>query len=255
MSPLDAAMPVPAPDRPVDWSRLHALFTATSRRKCVACGEEFDAVGLTAYCDPCGMLPAEAPRPAVRTPDASWPRRHLERIATMTGPAYERAVKLAPKIVGAKLCVLAGNRGMGKTQIATYVAWWRGQHGHGPGLYSRAFDMVQDVIGYDRDVKLARYQNAEFLTLDEVHRSRPADMPLLESVVDDRYSNNRATILIGNWLTIEGIHKGQEIDGEQCNGIGSSLFHRLQEHQRDKSGGVVWCNWQSYRSERKEETA
>jgi hypothetical protein len=80
-----------------------------------------------------------------------------------------------------------------------------------------------------------------------MHRVEAKDLPLIESVVDDRYSNDRATVLIGNWISLDGIHRGETVDGEHLTGLGSSLFSRIQEHQRDKTGGIVWCNWRSYR--------
>lgn len=158
------------------------------------------------------------------------------------------AEKLAPKLVGGRLCVLAGQRGTGKTQIAAFTADWRARNGYRPGLYTRAFDLCASVVGFDREAKLEKLQKTPFLVIDELHRMEAKDLPLIESVVDDRYGNDRATLCIGNWISLDGLHLGETVDGEKLTGLGSSLFSRIQEHQRDRTGGVVWCKWQSYRT-------
>jgi len=227
-------------------SRLDRLLSTVTRKRCVECGADFDALGIVIVCPACEMLPATT-APEKRQLGETWPKRHVQRLSNMVGPSLAMAQKLAPKIVGGRLCVLAGQRGTGKTQIGTYIANWRAGNGYSPGLYGRAYDMVTNVVGFDRDARLARYQRAPFLVLDEMHRVEAKDLPLVESVVDDRYSNDRATVLIGNWISLNGIHRGEVVDGEQLTGLGSSLFSRIQEHQRDKTGGIVWCNWKSYR--------
>ena len=31
------------------------------------------------------------------------------------------------------------------------------------------------------------------------------------------------------------------------NGLGETIMDRINEHQKHKTGGVVWCRWNSYR--------
>jgi hypothetical protein len=235
-------------DGRLDFTDALARLERIVTRPCAKCGESFEARGLVAFCAVCGMLPADSEN-TVRPLGESWPRKQIAKLANMVGRGAAMAFELAPKMVGSRLCILAGNRGLGKTQIATYVAHWRGQNGYSPGFYSLAFDMANRVIGFDRDEKLKDYHRPAFLVLDECHRLDSKDLPLLESVVDYRYRNEKPTMLIGNWITLQGIHKGEEVDGEKLTGVGSSLFSRIQEHQRDKTGGVVWCKWDSYRQQ------
>ncbi len=235
------------PTRLVDFGRIARLAEFEGIRSCRLCSEEFNAVGVQTVCDTCAMKPAESERRAVEI-HPSWPRKHLRRLPEMFGRSLALAEKLAPKITDPRFFVMAGGRGVGKTQVATYLADWRAQRGYQSGIYTRARDMVAAIVGFDREEKLHKYQRAAFLIIDECHRIQPADIPTLESIVDDRYANDRTTGIIGNWQTIEGIHGGETIENEHLSGIGSSLFNRLQEHQRDATGGVVWCKWDSYRT-------
>lgn len=243
-TPVDSLLP--AENGRLDFTEALSRLERITTRPCAKCGEEFQARGLVAFCAACGMLPTDDEK-TVRPLGESWPRRHIVKLGHMFGKGLHMAEQLAPKMKGGRLCVLAGNRGLGKTQIATYVARHRGEQGLSPGFYSLAYDMACRVVGFDRDEKLKEYQKPAFLVLDECHRLSPNDLPLLESVVDFRYRNERATMLIGNWISPRGVHRGEEIDGEKLTGLGSSLFSRIQEHERDRTGGVVWCKWGSYR--------
>lgn len=234
------------PGKPLDLNRLARLSQFRGMRTCRTCSSEFDAHGMQTICDTCAMVPVE---PVKRIPEIhpSWPSKHLRRIPTMHGRSLALAEKLAPRITSPRFFVMAGGRGVGKTQVAAYLADWRAKHGYSSGIYTRARDMVAAIVGFDREEKLQKYQRASFLIIDECHRIQPSDIPIMESVVDDRYANERTTGMIGNWQTTEGIHRGENIDDEQLSGIGSSLFNRLQEHQKEATGGVVWCRWPSYR--------
>ena len=228
---------------------LKLLEAPESPRQCGECGNSFMAPGVVGLCDACAME-RDKPKVEVYELGDGWPKIQAGKINTpgaLHGKGLAMAEKLAPKMLGNRLLILAGDRGRGKTQIAVYCAWYRGQHSLVPGLYTRAYDMLESIIGFDREEKLDRYQRTPFLVVDECHRSDPKHLPLLESIVDDRYSNGKSTILIGNWSTMEAIQKGEEIDGEKLHGLGSSLTSRLNEHQANKTGGVVWCNWGSYR--------
>lgn len=221
-----------------------------SQRKCATCGKTFDAVGFTAYCDPCGL--AVDKRVANATPsklDSSWPKLHAEKLNSLTGPALAMAEKLAPKMFGNRLLVLAGDRGRGKTQIATFIAHHRLTNGRDCGIYSRAYDMVRMCEGYDADSRRAilAFQKVPFLAVDECHRIDPKKIHIVESILDARYANNRTTMLIGNWMTPEGMEHGEVVSEQQLHGLGPTLMDRVNEHTHNRTGGVVWCRWESYR--------
>lgn len=245
-----------APDSPlgqsVTLSPLAAIeaLEAVSLRKCGACGAEFEAVGFTAFCDPCGIKADEkAALPPVRKLDSTWPRLHAEKLESLHGPALRMAEKLAPKLFGNRLLVLAGDRGRGKTQIATFIAYHRLTKGHDSGIYTRAYDMTRMAGGFDADSRksLRAFQRVPFLSIDEAHRSEPKQIHVLESVLDERYANKRPTVVIGNWMTEAGIRDGEEISGQRLYGLGPTLMDRINEHKNNQTGGVVWCRWESYR--------
>lgn len=235
-----------------------------AERKCADCGAIFEAVGLTAYCDPCGIKVDEAAAtPPVRKLDSSWPRLHAEKLDAMipcacpTPPPSQKrqrcatcmAIELAPKLFGNRLLVLAGDRGRGKTQIATFIAYHRMTKGHDCGIYTRAYDMHRLCSSFDADSRkaLLAFQRVPFLAIDEMHRVEPKHLHVIESVLDERYANKRPTMLIGNWMTEAGMLAGETVSGERLNGLGPTVMDRINEHTANRTGGVVWCRWESYR--------
>lgn len=217
-------------------------------RKCADCDDEFEAVGFQGYCDACSIKVDErASQPPVRKLDSSWPRLHAGKLDEMTGPGKAMAAKLAPRIFGNRLLVLAGDRGRGKTQIAAFIAYHRLTKGHDSGVYIRAFDLLTAISGHDKQARLAAFQRVPFLCIDEVHTVEAKHLPVLESIIDDRYGNRRPTMLIGNWMTPEGICSGETVNGRRINGLGETIMDRINEHTKHKTGGVVWCRWDSYR--------
>lgn len=242
---LEPAIPT-SPARPPD--DLLRRLEARCRRKCADCGQDYEAVGLQGYCDTCSIkIDDAAALPPPRKMDSSWPRLHAEKVLHLTGKGREMAEKLAPRIFGNRLCVLAGDRGRGKTQIATYFAYHRMMKGHDSGVYARAYDAVNSIVGLDREKRLSAFQRVPFLCLDEAHRVEARRLPELESIVDARYANKRPTIIIGNWMTPEGVEHGECVSGQQLHGLGPTLMDRINEHTANRTGGVVWCRWESYR--------
>lgn len=217
-------------------------------RQCASCGETFEAVGFQGYCEPCGIkIDEEASAPPLRKLDASWPKLHAGKLPEMSGAGRKMAEKLAPRLFGNRLLVLAGDRGRGKTQIATFIAYHRLKQGHDSGIYCRAFDLFASMSGMDKQARLIALQRVPFLCIDEVHTVEAKNLPVLESVIDARYSNRRPTMLIGNWLTPEGICSGEMVNGRRMNGLGETIMDRINEHTTHRTGGIVWCKWQSYR--------
>lgn len=252
-----AMSPQAAPDASQGFPLMAALAPAVAvlervtLRKCADCGEEFKAVGLTAYCDPCGIKVDElASLPPVRKLDSTWPKLHADKLQSLHGPAFAMAEKLAPKLFGNRLLVLAGDRGRGKTQIATFIAYYRLTKGHDSGIYARAFDMIRSCSAFGDDARraLLAFQRVPFLCVDECHRVEAKQIQVLESIFDARYAAKRPTMLIGNWMTPEGMEHGEDVSGQKLHGIGPTMMDRINEHTTNRTGGVVWCKWDSYRT-------
>jgi DNA replication protein DnaC len=216
-------------------------INAVSKRKCAKCGQEFTAQGLQGICDACSDI-IEPPRVIVRELGETWPERHRAKLADMQGAGLERAKRLLPSALNGGMLVLAGDRGRGKTQIATWLAWQRGQQGKPTGIYAKAFDLFAAVKGtWGRNATeaegkaLDRFKRAAFLALDECHERGETDWEnrTLRNVLDHRYDACLPTVLIGNWTT----------NDEVLASLGASITDRIAE-----TGGVVWCRWDSYRA-------
>lgn len=225
---------------PTQFHPLPALV-GVYRRACAKCGAEFDAFGLQGICDDCATEPS-APRLVVRDLGDTWPERHRGKLADMRGPSLDKARQLLPLALNGGMIVLTGDRGRGKTQIATWLAWQRGQQGKRPGIYAKAFDLFSAVKGTwsrqsaESETKaLDRYRAAPFLVLDEAHERGETDWEnrTLRNVLDHRYDACLPTVIVGNWLTAEDIGAS----------LGASITDRITE-----TGGVVWCRWDSYRA-------
>ena len=240
-SPIDKLVPTSGP---LNFDRLAKVFSAVSIRPCRKCGKDFEAIGLTAFCDTCDdIVTQQRSKPQPVALDASWPRLQSGKLSEMIGPGLAMAQKLAPRLNSPRTVVIAGDRGRGKTQIATFCASQRGAEGKDSGLYTRAFDMAENVVGVDRDTRLERWQKTPFLVIDECHRLESKHLPVLESVVDARYSNRKTTLIIGNWMTDEGVQNGETVNGQLLHGVGPTIMDRVNE-----TGGIVWCRWDSYRT-------
>lgn len=176
--------------------------------------------------------------------ERGFPKRHLLRLREgMHGLGFDRASELLPRVLaGDCLLLLVGDRGPGKTQIATWWAQERLRTGKLAGWYRKTADLITEIkttwedggksVGTERDV-LKKYRGAEYLVLDEFHERGSSDWEArtLINILDHRYDNMLATILIANMSE-------KQVRAE----INPSIVSRAEE-----TGGLVICNWPSYR--------
>lgn len=177
--------------------------------------------------------------------ESGFPERHIRQLASgLHGPGAERAQILLPRVMsGDTMLLLIGDRGPGKTQMAT---WWAAQRiagGLSPGRYIKCADLIGEIkatwhdggrsIGTEQDV-LRKYHRTKFLVIDEFHERGGSDWEsrCLVNIIDHRYDAMLATILIAN-LTED--QAGKEIN--------PSILSRANQ-----TGGVVLCDWPSYRA-------
>lgn len=172
----------------------------------------------------------------------NYPERAILALGAMTGPGLEKAMEIAPMVVRPKadaILLLLGDRGAGKTQMATWLASQRHRNGHGCGKYVKAFDLLAEIKASwtaknteEADI-LRKYKMAGFLVVDEFQERSESewDNRTLTNILDHRYDRMLATVLIANLTTEEaGKH------------IPRSILSRCQE-----TGGQVMCDWGSYR--------
>lgn len=213
-------------------------------RPCRRCSSPFTATGFVTLCEVCESLPPEPKAVLVRELGESWPERHRAKLAAMQGPGLAKAQSLLPMALdgSGSMLVLTGDRGRGKSQIATWLAWQRGRKGQKPGIYAKAFDLFSDVKATwakgaaESETKIMdRYKSAPFLALDECHERSESDWEnrTLRNVLDHRYDACLPTVILGNWLQLDDISAS----------LGASITDRITE-----TGGVVWCKWESYRA-------
>lgn len=175
--------------------------------------------------------------------EAGYPKRHIQHIRSMHGEGLAKAKSLQERIKnGDCLLVLCGDRGPGKTQIATYWAHKRVISNKHPGQYLKAHDLIEAIkSSFDGDAKmkaeakelLRKVKRTGFLVLDEFSELQGTDWELrtLTNIIDHRYDNMLTTIIITNMKPAEA-----------GKALGRSIWSRAEE-----TGGIVECNWPSYR--------
>lgn len=166
---------------------------------------------------------------APEIPDGAWRSAYEGLIHTMRTPGA--------------IVALVGPRGTGKTQMATLCAYEIAKRearrgGHPTFTYCRAIELfmsLKDSYSAQSGEKraLLEFVRPSLLVLDEVQvRSESAwEDNTLTYVIDNRYAECRATILISN-LTPEAF----------AQSMGSSIMDRLAE-----TGAMIECVWPSFR--------
>lgn len=136
---------------------------------------------------------------------------------------------------------LAGQRGTGKTQMASMYTVRLADLLSGrviddtPIVYRRAIELCADIRNNQEGFLAAikPYARAMFLVVDECHvRSDTAfELNVLTTIVDRRYCDRLPTLLISN-----------ELPDEFAKSLGESIVDRMQE-----GGGILPCDWESLR--------
>lgn len=175
-----------------------------------------------------------------RLADNGFPARHIDTLDAMTGPGLEKAKALLPKIdAGDCLLVLCGDRGPGKTQMATFWA----ERTPVRSRYFKAHDLMEairkafrddDKDRHEADKTLKAARKVPFLVLDEFSELAGSDFErrTLTNILDHRYDSLLRTVIITN-----------HHEAEASAAVGRSIWSRAQE-----TGGTVNCNWPSYRT-------
>jgi len=176
-----------------------------------------------------------------------YPARHVQRIIDneLYGEGLTKGKQLIDKVIDKEcLLILMGDRGRGKTQLATWLAYERARRSGGRvGYYykvSDLLDIIKESYGGDTAAKerarttLNIVRNTEFLVLDEHNQLRGTEWERekMTSLIDHRYDRMKRTI----------INIAETDQAKAAAQIGRCVWSRVEE-----TGGVVAMNWNSYR--------
>lgn len=171
-----------------------------------------------------------------------FPRRHIDALESMSGPGMDKANALSGKVKGGNsLLILCGDRGPGKTQIATFWGFQAGR-AEKSARYFKTHDLlclIREQFDDDRQRKaearetLDKVKSVKLLILDEWSELAGTEWEkrTLTNIIDHRYDNMLSTVIITN-------HKPTEA----AEAVGRSIWSRSEE-----TGGIVVCDWPSYR--------
>jgi len=170
-----------------------------------------------------------------------FPLRHVIQLsAGLHGKGAEMVRKHREKILkGDAILILVGNRGPGKTQIATAWAGHRMVAGKLPGRYVKCADLIGEIKatfdkkGASEEGVLKKYRTTPYLVIDEFHERGASDWEArtLINLIDHRYDDMKCTVLIANVEILKLT---------EC--INPSIIDRANQ-----TGGVINCDWESYR--------
>lgn len=177
--------------------------------------------------------------------EAGFPARQCARLAGgLFGESERMADVLWPKIAtGDCILILYGNRGAGKTLMACEWSKRRVESGKAAGRYAKCADIIAEIkstwhdggksIGTEQDV-LRKYRSTKYLVIDEFHEKGASEWEArtLINILDHRYDSMLVTVLIANLS-----------EAEASKVINPSVIDRANE-----TGGMVVCNWKSYRA-------
>ncbi|RBP36922.1 DNA replication protein DnaC [Roseimicrobium gellanilyticum] len=196
-------------------------------------------------CGPCEKADAEelakkrAPRQA-RVPQAwpeEWPRRSIADLEHFREAPLRMARTIQKNIEANRgTFVILGDRGRGKTVMATWLAEQRRQQGQSPGVYVRSHDLFATIrrawhpqSKEDEWAVLEHYRKTPFLVIDEFQERSESEWEnrTLVNILDHRHGNILPTVLIAN-LSADAFGKS----------VGASMVDRISQ-----TGGIVECGW------------
>lgn len=172
-----------------------------------------------------------------------FPRRHIEGIKDMTSKGLSAFEERKAKVVhGDCLLILCGKRGPGKTQIATALGYAMGEDSQSARYY-KAHDflsLIRQQFDDDRQLKFQAREGLEnskrcgLLVLDEWSELAGTDWEnrTMTNLIDHRYDNLLSTVIITNHSPKDAV-----------KAVGESIWSRAEE-----TGGIVVCDWPSYRT-------
>lgn len=142
-----------------------------------------------------------------------FPARHVLRVLNEGGSCLwpSPGVVTALREVGSvhQMGALLGPWGVGKTELVTQLAWEWSRDRRGSARYCTFAGMTEALKdSFDREKSddettkaiMGRYKRSGLLVIDEIHIRNNSgwESNLLTSLIDYRYANNKATILIAN---------------------------------------------------------
>ena len=170
-----------------------------------------------------------------------FPPRHREKAGKIEWPV--RAIRAWHQVIDALLegglVAMLGNRGTGKTQMATDIASSLVHHHGHSAMYWRVADLISDfrtkvyVPGQSEHTELRRLSRIGLLVIDEMQERRDTtdEDRIITRLLDHRYGEAKATLLISN-----------QSPNAMAEALGPSVTDRLRE-----TGVIVECNWESFR--------
>jgi DNA replication protein DnaC len=179
---------------------------------------------------------------------ANVPKRHTRVIDETRSPRewLDTRDKIQNKTGSGFLFALIGPRGPGKTQLAQQVVLYASAVRR-TSLYTRAltfFMEAQRTCGeFATEARIDvvdRYRVPDLLVIDEFQErgETPFENRMLNHLLDLRYGDITDTLLIANLEPAALLES-----------VGESITERLRE-----AGGIIECNWPSFRDPKKENT-
>jgi DNA replication protein DnaC len=170
-----------------------------------------------------------------------WPKRAICDLAKFTDAPLLMA-RTVQRDLEERLGTFAilGDRGRGKTVMATWLAEQRRQQGKNPGIYVRSHDLFATIrrswhpqSQEDEWTALERYRKTPFLVIDEFQERSESEWEnrTLVNIIDHRHASILPTVLIAN-LSPEAFGKS----------VGASMVDRISQ-----TGGIVECGWEGLR--------
>jgi hypothetical protein len=169
-----------------------------------------------------------------------WPARAILDLKGFGGVPMEKALALQPALEQGGTVALIGDRGRGKTVLATWLASERRKLRKDPGIYARAHDLFSALRGtwgkkdgMSEEEVLEHFRETPFLVLDEIQERSTSDWEnrTLVNVLDHRHASFLPTLILGN-LTLP----------EMTTNLGASVVDRIKQ-----TGYVVTCDWEALR--------